>query len=189
MKTKAAGLNAQVEFDETKVHFTRLSGGHWPSDAPQYFAYPIEKIQAIAVSAPSKQGGTFTLIVDQDRELVLPPPTIEYADYSIKEFDRLIAAIEDGLRRVGRTPIGFVPLPPIPRGAYTYQMPLPAAQPQPTAMPTAAAVVPRPGPDLAGQIAQLAGLRDANVLSPAEFQAAKARLLGMAAPEPTDAAG
>jgi len=47
------------------------------------------------------------------------------------------------------------------------------AQPQAVAAPAA--------PDLAGQLAQLAALRDSGALSDAEFAAAKARLLGQAA--------
>jgi Short C-terminal domain len=176
MKTKASGTNALVEYDERQVTLTRL-GAPWPERVPSYLAYPIEKIQAIVVAAPSRQGGSFTLMIDPDPTLVLPPPAVEYEDHAVKAFSRLIEAIEGGLRTAGRTPIGFQPLPPIPRGAYTYQLPLAAAAfPRP-----ATASAPSPAGDLASQLARLAELRDTGALTQAEFSAAKMRLLGLPA--------
>lgn len=57
----------------------------------------------------------------------------------------------------------------------TYQAPPPVYQapPPPAAEPAAG------GDDLVGQIGQLAKLKEAGVLSDAEFAAAKAKLLGM----------
>lgn len=52
-----------------------------------------------------------------------------------------------------------------------YQAPPPAPAPEPAEAPT--------GDDLVSKIQQLAGLRDAGVLSDDEFAAAKGKLLGM----------
>jgi Short C-terminal domain len=64
--------------------------------------------------------------------------------------------------------------PPPPPPAYQAPPPQPVYQ-APTPPPAPAPE----GDDLVGRIQQLAGLRDAGVLSEAEFAAAKGKLLGM----------
>jgi hypothetical protein len=66
------------------------------------------------------------------------------------------------------------PPPPPPPPAYQAPPPQPVYQ-APTPPPAPAPE----GDDLVGRIQQLAGLRDAGVLSEAEFAAAKGKLLGM----------
>lgn len=56
--------------------------------------------------------------------------------------------------------------------------PPPAPAPQPVAPPPPAAAPAAPGSDLIAQLERLAQLQAAGVLSPEEFAAAKAKLLG-----------
>ncbi len=64
---------------------------------------------------------------------------------------------------------------PPPQPAYQAPPPQPAYQAAPAPEPAA----PAEGDDLVGRIQQLAGMRDAGVLSDEEFAAAKGKLLGM----------
>jgi hemolysin activation/secretion protein len=57
--------------------------------------------------------------------------------------------------------------------------PQPAYQAPPPPPPAPAPAAPAEGDDLVGRIQQLAGLRDAGVLSEDEFAAAKGKLLGI----------
>jgi len=186
MKTKALGVNARVVFDGAKVEIQRSSAG-W-SPIPALTTYPIEKILGMQVARPVRDSprgrgvGTFALMVDPRDPDLYAPLIVEYTYDFLRDFDRLIEAVEDALRRLGRAP--YVPLGvPVPAcpGAYTHT-PSPTIPGTPGApqQPPAAA-------DLAGQLAALADLRDAGSLTSAEFAAAKAALLGMS--EPADAVG
>lgn len=187
MKTKALGINARVVFDGAVVEVVRSSGG-W-SPIPAYTTYPVEKILGMQVARPVRDSprgystGSFALLVDPRDPDLYTPLTVEYTYDFLRDFDRLIEAIEDALRRLGRP--AYVPLgaaAPMYPGAYTHTVtppPLDAPPAAPAQVPTAT--------NLVGQIAALAKLREEGSLTSAEFAAAKAKLLGMA--EPADAVG
>ncbi len=63
--------------------------------------------------------------------------------------------------------------------AAAYQQQMAAAQAQQVSAATAAAAAPSGTPDLTAQLMQLGQLKEQGVLSEQEFQAAKAKLLGV----------
>ncbi len=190
MKIKALGVNARVVFDGARVEIERRSGG-WDGPAPALTFYPIEKVLGMQVARPVRDSprgqstGTFTLLVDPRDPDLYTPLTVQYGYEFLRDFDRLIEAVEDALRRLGR-PAYMPPAVSVPAypGAYTHTAPPTAPSPAAPAAPAHPAVAVA---DLAGQIAALARLREAGSLTAAEFAAAKMKLLGMA--EPYDAVG
>jgi type IV secretory pathway VirB10-like protein len=80
-----------------------------------------------------------------------------------KAAEKQAAAEQEAAEQAPPPPPAYQAPPPQP----VYQAPTPPPAPAPE------------GDDLVGRIQQLAGLRDAGVLSEAEFAAAKGKLLGM----------
>lgn len=189
MKTKALGVNARVVFDGAQVEIERRSGSWTGDSTPAWTVYPVERILGMQVARPVRDSprgqstGTFALLVDPRDPDLYPPLAVEYTYDFLRDFDRLIAEIEDALRLLGRP--AYVPLgvaAPAYPGAYTHTVP-----PPPLTAPTAPSATAGAAADLAGQLTALAKLREEGSLTAAEFAAAKAKLLDMA--EPADAVG
>ena len=144
---------------------SRVDGAGRYADAAAMKAALVDEANAFA----SKQGKTVVPISDHEETLRGHLLTAEY------EFR--LAAPGEAVAAVAAPPPQAAPVPPRPVADTTPVAPATAAEPAPTvaALPTSATMAPKP--DFYSELLMLDDLRKRGILTDAEFQALKTKLI------------